>query len=101
MLNTEFSWGRENLGEVETVSGAAILIENEMVREALKKMKKGKAAGPSKVVAEMVKAAGDKGIEMIADLSIQIIRVSAIPEDWEISTIINCYKGKADAPERG
>ena len=59
-LNTEFSWDRENLGEVETVSGAAILIEKEMVREAVKKMKKGKADGPSSVVAEMVKAVGDK-----------------------------------------
>ena len=38
---------------------------------------------------------------MIADLTIHIIRVGAIPEDWEISTIINCYKGKRDAPERG
>ena len=24
-----------------------------------------------------------------------------IPEDWKDSVIINCYKGKGDAPDRG
>ena len=52
-LNTEFPWDREYLEMAEAVAGPAIRIEKEMVREAVSKMKKAKAAGPSGVVAEM------------------------------------------------
>ena len=43
-----------------------------MVREAINKMKNGKAVGPSGVVPEKVKAAGEVGVDMIADLVNQI-----------------------------
>ena len=61
-----------------------------MVREAVSKMKKGKAAGPSGVVAEMLKAAGKTGIEMITNLINQIVSEGVIPADWDLSTIVNC-----------
>ena len=56
-------------------------------------MKNGKAAGPSGIVSEMVKAAEEDSVDMISDL----INQGVIPADWELSTIINCYKGKGDA----
>ena len=43
-----------------------------MVRELISKMKNGKAAGPSEVVSEMVKAAGEVKVDMITDLVNQI-----------------------------
>ena len=49
----------------------------------------------------MIKAAGELGLEMIADLLNQIIREGVVPAEWELSTIVNCYKGKGDALERG
>ena len=101
LLNTEFPWDRENLEVAEAVAGPAIRIEKEMVREAVSKMKKGKAAGPSGVVAEMLKAAGETGIEMITNLTNQIVIEGVIPEDWDLSTIVNCYKGKGEALDRG
>ncbi|KAK4300947.1 hypothetical protein Pmani_026888 [Petrolisthes manimaculis] len=64
-------------------------------------MKKGKAEGPSGVVAEMLKASGETGIEMITNLTNQIVREGVIPEDWDLSTIVNCYKGKGGALDRG
>ena len=91
LLNTEFPWDREHLEMAEAVAGPAIRIEKEMVREAVNKMK-AKAAGPSAVVAEMLKAAGETGIEMITNLTNQIVR-GVIPADWDLSTIVNCYKG--------
>ena len=31
----------------------------------------------------------------------QVVQEGVIPNDWRSSTIINCYKGKGDALERG
>ena len=72
-----------------------------MVLKAVAKMKLGKAAGPSGVVAEMLKAAGHVGARLIADLGNSMIRNGDMPSDWEGSFIINLYKGKGDALERG
>ena len=101
LLNTENDWDKSNLSPVEPVHSAAIFIEKGMVRKAVEKMKKRKAAGPSGIVAEMIRAAGEPGIEMISDLLNQIIREGVVPAEWELSTIVNCYKGKGDVLERG
>ena len=60
-----------------------------------------KAAGPSEVVTEMLKAAGHVGAKLIADLGNSMIRNGDMPADWKGSFIINLYKGKGDALERG
>ena len=72
-----------------------------MVKKAISKMKSGKAAGPSGIVVEMIKAAGDTGATMIRDLATAIIRDGKVPTDWEESFIVCLYKGKGDALERG
>ena len=64
-------------------------------------MKSGKAAGPSGIVVEMIKAAGDTGAIMIPDLATAIIRDGKVPTDWEQSFIVCLYKGKGDALDRG
>ena len=64
-------------------------------------MKSGKAAGPSGIVVEMFKAAGDTGATMIRDLATAIIRDGKVPTDWEESFIVCLYKGKGDALDRG
>ena len=63
-------------------------------------MKAGKAPGPSGIVVEMIRAAGDMGASMIRDLAVAIIRDGKVPSDWEQSFIICLYKGKGDALER-
>ena len=72
-----------------------------MVKKAISKMKSGKAAGPSGIVVEMIKAAGDTGATMICDLATAIIRDGKVPTDWEQSFIVCLYKGKGDALDRG
>ena len=57
--------------------------------------------GPSGIVAEMLKASGDTGARLVADLANDMVRNGVIPSDWEDSFIINIYKGKGDALERG
>ena len=49
----------------------------------------------------MVQAAEEDSVDMILDLINQIIREGVVSADWELSTIINCYKGKSDASESG
>ena len=64
-------------------------------------MKAGKALGPSGIVVEMIRAAGDMGTSMIRDLAAAFIRDGKVPSDWEQSFIVCLYKGKGDALERG
>ena len=71
-----------------------------MVKKAISQMKAGKAPGPSGIVVEMIRAAGDMGASMIRDLAAAIIRDGKVPSDWEQSFIVCLYKGKGDALER-
>ena len=45
--------------------------------------------------------AGEPCIQNLTDLTNSIIFENGIPADWEDSFIINLYKGKGDALERG
>ena len=104
LLNEEFSWNPEDLTAdpvVGPVVGPPIHIDVEIVVKAITKMKTGKAAGPSGIVAEMMKASGDTGAMLIADLANDMVRNGVIPSDWEDSFSINIYKGKGDTLERG
>ena len=54
-----------------------------MVKKAISQMKAGKARGPSGIVVEMIRAAGDMGTSMIRDLAAAIICDGKVPSDWE------------------
>ena len=52
-------------------------------------MKNDQAARPIGLVSEMVKSAGETGIDVMGDLVNQIIVERVIPEEWELSTTVN------------
>ena len=54
----------------------------------------------SNIVLEMVKAAGEAGVDMIAHLISQIT-VGVIPAEWVLGTIVDYYKRKGGTLERG
>ena len=83
------------------LEGPPIPITIDMEKKAISKMKSGKVAGPSGIVVEMIKAAGDTGATMIRDLATAIIHDGKVPTDWEESFIVCLYKGKGDALDRG
>ena len=66
LLNVENDWD----GEVDCpeVMGPHYLISEEEVAAAIKGLKIGKAAGPTGVVSEMMKAAGGFGSRWMIDL---------------------------------
>ena len=101
LLNIEFDWPRDSLPEVSPTEGDPPLVTTEHITAAIGKMKCGKAAGPSGVTAEMLKAAGPEGTELIRQLAERVFAGEPIPTEWEESFILNLYKGKGDALDRG
>jgi len=59
-------------------------------------MKRHEAPGLSKLVAEMIQAAGDIGTQWILNLCNSIVKKCCIPEDWKSSMVLPIYKGKGD-----
>ena len=98
LLNVEFPWNPEDLSEESPVEGPITL---EMITKAISKMASGKAAGPSGIVAEMLKPVGEAGAIEVRDLIEDIISEGCIPTGWQESYIVNLYKGKGDALNRG
>ena len=52
-------------------------------------------------VGKHLQVSGDTGARLVADLANEMVRNGVIPSEWEDSFIINIYKGKGDALERG
>ena len=102
LLNLEFPWNPEDLSEESPVEGPSEPITLEMmITKTISKMASGKAAGPSGIVAEMLKPVGEAGAVEVRDLIEDIISEGSIPTDWQESFIVNLYKGKGDALNRG
>lgn len=101
LLNEEFSWDRDKLDAVNAVSGPCERISLAEVKVAIAKAKTGKAAGPSGVVVDMVKAAGDVGEQWVTDICNAVVRDGHIPDDWKKSWMVSVYKGKGNALECG
>ena len=101
LLNVEFPWDEDALPDAPPVEDCALGITDKMVSAALNKMKCGKAAGPSGIITEMLKAAGTKAIEFLRELIIAVVKHGKIPMDWEMSFILNLFKGKGDALNTG
>src|SRR3989441_962022 len=68
-------------------------------RLAIGKAKSGKAAGPSGVAADMLKAAGEAGVKWVTDICNEVVRSGVVPVDWRRSWMVNVYKGKGNALE--
>ena len=98
LLNIEFPQS-QNLPHVDPVAGPAQFITPDDVFKSLRRMKNGKADGPSGVFAEMLKAAPDIQSKIIADLMNDIIHEGKVPADWSDSIIVTLFKGKRYALE--
>ena len=59
-------------------------------------MKKGKATTPSGVVLEMILASQQHIVAHPEKLANNIVAEGKFPEDWNLSHIIKCFKGKGD-----
>jgi len=101
LLNEEFDWNREGLETVDPVVGPGEEFTYQEVKAAIALTKNGKAAGPSEVVSDMLKASGVAGAQMVTKLCNAVAKENKIPSDWTKSLMVNVYKGKGDALECG
>ena len=101
LSNEEFAWDKETLTEAGKISGPCEKITVQEVKAAVAKMKNNKAVGPSGVVTEMLKAAGEVGSQWVTEVCNAVIKDGKVPEDWSKSWMANVYKGKGDAMECG
>ena len=100
-LTLSSRWNPEDLSEESPVEGPSEPITLEMITKAITKMASGKAAGLSGIITEMLKPVGEADAEDVRDLVENIISEGCIPTDWQESFIVNLYKGKGDALNRG
>ena len=92
LLNEENEWNDEL--SAEYVEGPADMISKEEVRQAIQDLKVRKAAGPSGVTAEMIKAAGEQAVDWLTNICNRIVKEEAIPESWQMSELVPIYKAK-------
>ena len=92
---------KNSLNYSAAVEGSAIFVTENMVTDAVKKMKQGKTRGPSGVIGEIIRAGQRETVSVISQLVNQIIYEEIIPEEWKNSFIINFYKRKGDATDHG
>ena len=59
--NVEFDWDPDHLSDKPPVEGPPIPMTIDIVKKAISQMKAGKAPGPSGIVVEMIRTAGDTG----------------------------------------
>ena len=94
LLNVEHDWDGDL--DCPEVMGPCCLISEEEVAAAIKKLKIGKAAGPTGVVSGMMKESGGFGSRWMTDLINNIVNKDCIPDDWRNSILVPVYKAKGD-----
>ena len=60
-------------------------------------MRSGKAAGPSGIIIEMIKASGDEAIVCLTSVFNHIMFLGRALDDYHLSCIISLFKKKRDA----
>ena len=87
LLNEEFEWNKDSIGEInkEESSVEERVISAAEVRVTISRAKSGKAAGPSGVAADMLKAAGESGVKWVTDICNEVVSSGEIPVDWKRS----------------
>ena len=101
LLNVENTHQVENKGErtgSERGESGEETKKIDEVTEAIRRLKRGKAAGHDNITAKMLQNLGEKGLELLTKLFNKIWEEEKIPKDWEVGIIIPLYK-KGDSKE--
>ena len=88
-----FSWMTLLMTPIGALCGES---KNLTVREALKRMKGGKAMGPDGIPIEVWRCFGDIAIVWLTKLFNHIFRSNKMPDEWRRSILEPIYKNKGD-----
>ena len=94
LLNVEFDWPSDKLPEVAPIAGPPPSVSTDLIHKAISKIKCGKAAGPSGIIAEMLKSSGEECVELARQLVEVVFSSGEIPADWEESIILLTMGGE-------
>lgn len=67
-------------------------IKMEELKEAIQRLKNGKAPGNDKITTEMVKNMGEEGRQFLLEILNKIWEEEKIPSDWELGLIVPIFK---------
>ena len=90
-----------DLEDVSRTEGPIENVTTGEVRGSLKKMKNGKAPGPSGITSDLLKAGGEPVIEELHRIYENIMKEEQGAKEWEESLTAVVFKGKGDALECG
>ena len=83
--------------ETEVVNEEVNCVSREEVKNALRRMKKGKAVGPDELPVEVSKCMKEMGIKFLTRLFNRLLMSERMPEEWRRSVLIPIYKNIGDA----
>jgi len=72
--------------------GEVTEIVSNTVKQAIMRMKTGRAAGPGDIPIELIKSVSQKLLEMITILLKKIITGGKVPEEWKVAIITSIHK---------
>ena len=81
----------------ELVEGPVERFSREEVVKAIRKMKVGKAVGPSEVSVKMIAMSGEIGIVVMVELCQGVLDGRGMPDVWVMSVVVPIFTGKGDA----
>ena len=84
------------LEEEDKVEGPIWGVTEQIVEQALKSMKVGKAPGPSGITSDLIKAAGVTGVKGLFQVCESVEQESEVPEQQAKSYTMPVYNGKGD-----
>ena len=90
LLNQEHTRGEEL--EADVIEGPVDIVSVEEVREAIQRMKIGRAAGPSGVPVEVIKECGLE--TTIARIATDMLNGGSMPDSWRKSMLVPVYRGR-------
>ena len=73
-----------------------VMGDEKEVREALKRMKGGKAMGPNGIPIKVWRCLGDIAIVWLTKMFNNIFQSNKMPEEWRRSILVPIYKNKGD-----
>ncbi|GFR99752.1 RNA-directed DNA polymerase from mobile element jockey-like [Elysia marginata] len=92
---------RDELEDIPPVEGPIEELTRNEIIDAIKAMKKGKAAGCSGVSPDMIKVLEESGVDIMVDIIGTVWEEEEMPEDWKQSEIVPIYKQKGDPLDCG
>ena len=83
--------------EADVVNEEVNCISREEVKNALRRMKKGKVVGPNELPVEVWKCMEETRIKFLTRMFNRLLMGEQMPEEWRRNVLIPIYKNKGDA----